>query len=30
LRYFKKSPYLDQKFLEVARFRQCVHVSRQN
>jgi hypothetical protein len=25
-----KSPYLDQKHLEVARFRQCVSVGRQN
>jgi len=30
LRFFKKSPYLDEKNLEVARFRQCVHVGRQN
>jgi hypothetical protein len=31
LRFKKKnqSPYLDQKILEVARFRQCVPVSRQ-
>jgi hypothetical protein len=30
LRFKKKSPYLDQKNLEVVRFRQCVHVCRQN
>jgi hypothetical protein len=27
--YFFKSPYLDQKNLEVARFRQCVPAGRQ-
>jgi hypothetical protein len=31
LRFFKtNSPYLDKKNLEVARFRQCVSVGRQN
>ncbi len=31
LRFKKKnSPYLDKKNLEVARFRQCVHVGHQN
>jgi hypothetical protein len=28
--FFLKSPYLDIKDLEIARFRQCVHVGRQN
>jgi hypothetical protein len=30
LRFIKKLPYIDQKNLEVARFRQCVPVGRQN
>jgi hypothetical protein len=29
LRFFKKSPYLGKKNLEVARFRQCVPIGRQ-